>query len=222
MLQHVSNAFAFLGTHGDSVDRPCGPTEACRLPDWPEWEAALHGELPTLNKKNSYTLTDLPPGATNVIGTRWVLSKKFDTTRWASGRAQSQACRPRLVSEVWSQFTQMYTPVVNSASLIRLLLAISANKGYHVDSLDISTAFLNGDIDGNVYVYQPPGFVDPEHPNKVWKLNKALYGLIKQSPRIWYLQLHDHLVLQGFKRSGYESCLYVPRDDSGGELMVAV
>ncbi|CAM9615122.1 unnamed protein product, partial [Heterosigma akashiwo] len=69
-----------------------------------------------------------------------------------------------------------------------------------------------------------PGFCDPEHPNKVWKLNKALYKL-KQNPGIWYLRLHDHLVSQGFKRSGYESCLYIRRDDSGGaggDLMVAV
>ncbi|CAM9948960.1 unnamed protein product, partial [Heterosigma akashiwo] len=80
---------------------------------------------------------------------------------------------------------------------------------------------LNGDIDGDVYVRQPPGFIDPEHPNKVWKLNKALYGL-RQSPCIWYLQLYDHLLFQGFQRSGYESCLYVRRDSSGGELMVAV
>ncbi|CAM9798923.1 unnamed protein product, partial [Heterosigma akashiwo] len=167
------------------------------------WETALHGELASLSKNNSYTLTDLPPGA-NVIGTRWVLSKKFD----ADGLLVKH--KARLLAQGCSQkyrvdFTQTYTPLVNAASL-RLLLAISANKGYHVDSLDISTAFLNGDIDGDVY-RQPPDFADPEHPNKVWKPNKALYGL-KQSPCIWYLQLHDHLFLQGFKRSGYESCLY--------------
>ncbi|CAN0037528.1 unnamed protein product, partial [Heterosigma akashiwo] len=52
--------------------RPQSPAQARRLPDWPEWEAALHGELASLDKKNSCTLTDLPSGA-NVIGTRWVL-----------------------------------------------------------------------------------------------------------------------------------------------------
>ncbi|CAM9425020.1 unnamed protein product, partial [Heterosigma akashiwo] len=134
--------------------------------------------------------------------------------------------KARLVAQGYSQkygidFTQTYSPVVNAASL-RLLLAISANKGYAVDSLDISTVFLNGDIDGDVYVRQPPGFVDPQHPTKVRKLNKALYGL-KQSPHVWYLQLHDHLLSQGFQRSGYyESCLYIRRDSSSDELMVAV
>ncbi|CAM9686719.1 unnamed protein product, partial [Heterosigma akashiwo] len=124
--------------------------------DWPQWQEALHGETDSLGKKNSYTLTDLPPGA-NVVGTRWVLSKKFD----ADGRLVKH--KERLVTQGYSQkygidFTQTYSPVVNAASL-KLLLAISANKGYHVDSLDISTAFLNGDIDGDVYVRQPPGFI---------------------------------------------------------------
>ena len=72
----------------------------------------------------------------------------------------------------------------------------------------------------DVYVKQPPGFVDPEHPDKVWKLNKALYGL-RQSPRIWYMELHDHLLSLGFQRSGHESCLYVRREGND-ELMVAV
>ncbi|CAM9267722.1 unnamed protein product, partial [Heterosigma akashiwo] len=82
---------------------------------------------------------------------------------------------------------------------LRLLLAISANKGYAVDSLDISTAFLNGAMTDNVYVRQPPGYVDPQHPNK----------------------LHDHLLCLGFQRSGHESCLYTRRN-GGDELMIAV
>ena len=74
----MSNAFAFLGTHGDSTDRlPQSPGEARRLPDWPEWRDALNGKLSSITDKNTYTLVDRPPNA-NVIGTRWVLSKKFD------------------------------------------------------------------------------------------------------------------------------------------------
>ncbi|CAM9693554.1 unnamed protein product [Heterosigma akashiwo] len=72
----------------------------------------------------------------------------------------------------------------------------------------------------DVYVRQPPGYVDAEHPDKVWKLNKALYGL-RQSPRVWYMELHDHLLSLGFQRSGHESCLYIRRE-GGSELMVAV
>ena len=60
------------------------------------------------------------------------------------------------------------------------------------------------------------------HPNKVWKLRKALYGL-RQSPRIWYLTLHDFLLQQNFVRSDYESCLYTRRNPTTSEeTMVAV
>ena len=69
---------------------------------------------------------------------------------------------------------------------------------------------------------QPPGFVDKDHPHKVWKLRKSLYGL-RQSSRTWYTTLHSFLTQQGFVRSDYESCLYVHRNSSTGEeTMVAV
>ena len=67
MLQHVSCAFAFLGTHGDSSDRPQTPDQALRLPDWPQYDAAMRGELASTDKKDSYTLTDLPPGANTML-----------------------------------------------------------------------------------------------------------------------------------------------------------
>ncbi|CAM9588974.1 unnamed protein product, partial [Heterosigma akashiwo] len=88
--------------------------------------------------------------------------------------------------------------------------------------LDISTAFLNSDIDGDVYVKQPPGFIDKDHPNKVWKLKKALYGL-RQSPKLWYNTLHEFLLEQNFVRSDYESCLYTCKNSVTGEdAMIAV
>ncbi|CAN0116221.1 unnamed protein product [Heterosigma akashiwo] len=101
------------------------------------------------------------------------------------------------------------------------MFSIAANKDYAVDALDISTAFLNGDIHRDVYVKQPPGFVDKDHPNKFWKLRKSLYGL-RQSPCIWYMTLHSFVVQQGFVRSDYESCLYVCRNSSTGEETMVV
>ncbi|CAM9757863.1 unnamed protein product, partial [Heterosigma akashiwo] len=71
-------------------------------------------------------------------------------------------------------------------------------------------------------VKQPPGFVDKDHPNKVWKLKKALYGL-RQSPKLWYNTLHEFLLEQNFVRSDYESCLYTRKHSVTGEdSMIAV
>ena len=64
--------------------------------------------------------------------------------------------------------------------------------------MDIKSAFLNGEIEEEVYVKQPPGFVNPKKPNHVYKLHKALYGL-KQAPRAWYKCLTKFLIGKGFE-----------------------
>ena len=68
------------------------------------------------------------------------------------------------------------------------MLAFAASKGFKLYQMDVKNALLNGFIDEEVYVKQPPGFEDLKHPNYVYKLSKALYGL-KQAPRVWYADL---------------------------------
>ena len=68
---------------------------------------------------------------------------------------------------------------------IRILLAFAASKGFTVFQMDVKSAFLNGFIEEEVYVKQPPGFENPKFSNRVYKLQKALYSL-KQAPRAWY------------------------------------
>ncbi|GKF88475.1 gag-pol polyprotein, partial [Tanacetum coccineum] len=65
--------------------------------------------------------------------------------------------------------------------------------------MDVKTAFLNGSLKEEVYVAQPDGFVDPDHPEKVYLLRKALYGL-KQAPRAWYDELSNFLMSKGFTK----------------------
>ena len=65
--------------------------------------------------------------------------------------------------------------------------------------MDVKSAFLNGFIEEEVYVEQPPGFVDPTHPDFVFKLDKALYGL-KQAPRAWYERLYSFILSNGFAK----------------------
>ena len=83
--------------------------------------------------------------------------------------------------------------------------------------MDVKSAFLNGKIEEEVYVAQPPGFEDPKHPDMVYKLNKALYGL-KQAPRAWYDTLKDFLKSKGFKPGSLDPTLFTKTYD--GELFV--
>ena len=83
--------------------------------------------------------------------------------------------------------------------------------GFTVYQMDVKSAFLYGKIDEEVYVSQPPGFEDPEHPNKVYKVVKALYGL-HQAPRKWYETLAAYLLNNGFHRGKIDQTLFIKKD----------
>ncbi|GKE98532.1 putative ribonuclease H-like domain-containing protein [Tanacetum coccineum] len=89
--------------------------------------------------------------------------------------------------------------LVERIEAIRLFLAFASFMGFIVYQMDVKSAFLYGTIDEEVYVSQPPGFVDPDNPNKVYKVVKALYGL-HQAPRAWYATLSTFLEKHGYKR----------------------
>ncbi|GKB46294.1 putative ribonuclease H-like domain-containing protein, partial [Tanacetum coccineum] len=95
-------------------------------------------------------------------------------------------------------YDEVFAPVARIEA-IRLFLAFASYMGFTVYQMDVKSAFLYGTIEEEVYVYQPPGFVDPAHPNKVYKVIKALYGL-HQAPRAWYETLFSFLMENGFRR----------------------
>ncbi|GJV82580.1 uncharacterized mitochondrial protein-like protein [Tanacetum coccineum] len=95
-------------------------------------------------------------------------------------------------------YDEVFAPVARIEA-IRLFLAFASYKGFLVYQMDVKSAFLYGTIEEEVYVHQPPGFVDPAHPNKVYKVVKALYGL-HQAPRAWYETLSSFLLENGFRR----------------------
>jgi len=93
---------------------------------------------------------------------------------------------------------------------IRILLAFAASKGFKLYQMDVKSAFLNGYIEEEVYVKQPPGFENPKYPNHVYKLHKALYGL-KQAPRAWYERLKSFLLAKGFEMGSVDKTLFLLR-----------
>ncbi|GJT04372.1 putative ribonuclease H-like domain-containing protein [Tanacetum coccineum] len=96
---------------------------------------------------------------------------------------------------------------------IRLFLAFASYMKFTVYQMDVKSAFLYGTIKEEVYVHQPPGFVDPAHPNKVYKVIKALYGL-HQAPRAWYETLSSFLMKNGFKRGTIDKTLFIKKKKS--------
>ncbi|GJT21550.1 putative ribonuclease H-like domain-containing protein [Tanacetum coccineum] len=138
------------------------------------WVQAMQEELLQFKLQQVWVLVDLPHGM-KVIGTKWVYRNKRDE------RGVVVRNKARLVAQGYTQeegidYDEVFAPVARIEA-IRLFLAFASFMGFIVYQMDVKSAFLYGTIDEEVYVSQPPGFVDPDHPNKVYKVVKALYGL---------------------------------------------
>ncbi|KAL8147596.1 hypothetical protein AgCh_005062 [Apium graveolens] len=116
-------------------------------------------------------------------------------------------------------FDETYAPVERIES-IRMLLAYACHKNFKVYQMDVKSAFLNGILEEEVYVKQPPGFEDATHPDYVYKLYKALYGL-KQAPRAWYERLGKFLSDNKFKMGTADETLFT-RQEKDDILLVQI
>ncbi|GKD82481.1 retrovirus-related pol polyprotein from transposon TNT 1-94, partial [Tanacetum coccineum] len=126
--------------------------------------------------------------------------------------SKASSSRARLVAKVYRQeegldFKESFTPVARLEA-IRIFLANAASKNMTVYQMDVKTAFLNGELKEEVYVSQPEGFVYPDHPHHVYRLKKALYGLM-QAPRAWYDTLSKFLLAQGFSKGVVDPTLFI-------------
>ena len=112
-----------------------------------------------------------------------------------------------------------YSPVTRINS-IRMVLAIAALKDLEVHQMDVKIAFLNGDLNEEIYMEQPEGFSAPGQEMKVCRLVKSLYGL-KQAPKQWHEKFDNVMLSHGFKINGCDKCVYV-KDDEHGYLIVCL
>ncbi|GKD86031.1 retrovirus-related pol polyprotein from transposon TNT 1-94 [Tanacetum coccineum] len=99
-------------------------------------------------------------------------------------------------------FEESFAPVAR-LEVVRLFVVYAAHKSFTVYQMDVKTSFLYGPLKEEVYVNQPDGFVDPYHPDQVYRLKKALYGL-KQALRAWYDELSNFLVSKGFSKGSID------------------
>nr|GEW47576.1 retrovirus-related Pol polyprotein from transposon TNT 1-94 [Tanacetum cinerariifolium] len=163
------------------------------------WIEAMQDELIQFRLQKVWRLVDLPKGK-HVIGTKWVYRNKKDK------RGIVIRFKARLFAQGYTQEEGInYDEVF--ASIIRIE-AIRSLKSYQ---MDIKSAFLYGTIKEEVYVCQPPCFEDPHFPNKVYKVEKALYGL-HQAPKAWYETLSIYLLENGFRRGIIDKTLFIKKD----------
>jgi hypothetical protein len=157
---------------------------------------------------STWEIVKLPPGK-RAIGSRWFMKVKFN----ADGSLDRY--KARMVAKGYSQrpgfdFKETFAPTVRY-STIRIILAIAALEDLELRSVDISHAYLNGDLEEEIYMKQPEGF-EVGGPEFVCKLKKSLYGL-KQAGRVWNKKLHSVLLSMGFERAQSDHGLYVYSKD---------
>jgi len=168
------------------------------------WILAMQEELNQFQRNDVWDLVPKPLQK-NIIGTKWVFRNKLNE------QGEVTRNKARLVAQGYSQqegidYTETFAPVARLEA-IRLLLSYAINHGIILYQMDVKSAFLNGVIEEEVFVKQPPGFEDLKHPDHVFKLKKSLYGL-KQAPRAWYDRLSNFLIKNDFKRGQVDTTLF--------------
>ena len=198
----------FAAEEPSSVDEALG--EQC-------WREAMLSEMESIEANRTWVLSELPTGH-KVIGLKWVFKVKKDP----QGKIIKH--KARLVAKGYAQrervdFEEVYAPVARIET-VRLMIALAAQKGWQIHHMDVKSAFLNGDLEEEVYVQQPPGFIAKGGSSKVLRLKKALYGL-RQAPRAWNSRLDKELLKLGFEKNPLEHAVY-RRSHKDGYLLVGV
>ena len=188
----------------DAFD-PVTYREAIHCPQFTSWKEAMDDEINSMHMNGVRDLVELPHGC-KPVGCKWV----FKTKRDSNGKVERY--KARLVVKGYSQregidFKETFSPVSTKDSF-RVIMAIVAHFDLELHQMDVKTAFLNGDLDEEVYMEQPTGFVEAGKEDLVCKLNKSIYGL-KQASRQWYLKFDKIITQNGFKENTVDRCIYL-------------
>ncbi|GJT64317.1 retrovirus-related pol polyprotein from transposon TNT 1-94 [Tanacetum coccineum] len=200
--QNQSNFFCFISTiEPKNVNEALGDES---------WIVVMQEELNQFIANDVWELVPQPKNMT-IIGTKWVFRNKLDENGIVSRN------KARLVAQGYNQqegidYDETYALVARLES-IRILLAYACALDFKLFQMDVKSAFLNGFINEEVYVAQPPGFIDFEKPDHVYKLKKALYGL-KQAPKAWYDRLKAFLIKHEYKMGMVDNTLFTKKKSS--------
>ena len=206
-IQRYSPSLHYL-LLSDSGEPECYD-QAMQVEDSVKWESAMKDEIYSLMSNQTWELAELPPGK-KALHNKWVYRIKEEH----DGNKRYKA---RLVVKGFQQkegvdYNEIFSPVVKLTT-IRLVLKIVAAENLHLEQLDIKTAFLHGDLEEELYMRQPEGFIKEDRKNLVCRLKKSLYGL-KQAPRQWYKKFDSFMSSHGFTRCQADHCCYFKKIDN--------
>ncbi|WVZ51699.1 hypothetical protein U9M48_002814 [Paspalum notatum var. saurae] len=185
-------------------DTPTSISEAYASPDADNWKEAVQNELDSILSIGTWELTKRPYGC-KPVGCKWVFKKKLRPD------GTIEKYKARLVAKGYTQkegedFFDTYSPIARMTT-IRVLLSSAVSYGLIIHQMDVKTTFLNGELEEEIYMEQPDGFVVKGQESKVCKLLKSLYGL-KQALKQWHEKFDTTLRSAGFAVNEADSCVY--------------
>ncbi|KAE8725120.1 Polyadenylate-binding protein 7 [Hibiscus syriacus] len=183
--------------------------EAMQVEDSVKWESSMKDEMDSLMSNQTWELAELPPGK-KALHNKWIYMIKEE-------HDGSKRYKARLVVKGFQQkegidYNEIFSPVVK-LSTIGLVLKIVAVENLHLEQLYVKTTFLHGDLEEEIYMRQPEGFIEADKKNLVCRLKKSLYGL-KQAPRQRYKKFVSFMGSSGFTRCQADHCCYIKRFDN--------
>ena len=197
-------------------DNPFTYHEALQSPDAAHWIHAVTDEIHSLKESKTWDLVHHSNGR-KAIKCNWVFKIKYlpnGTVDKFKARLVAKGCTQKARID----YSETFSPVVKFET-IRIVMAITAADDLEISQFDIKTTFLHGDIAEILYMEQPEGFVDPNHPDYVCLLRKALYGL-KQTSYNWNHKFHQFLLQFNFKVSDANPCAYY--SSQGGQTFITL
>ena len=203
--RYVEECHVTSNLTADNIDEPSNVHEAVTGEYSSEWKSDVESEYNSLLENNTWDLVP-PPENKNVVGSKWVYKVK----RNADGSVER--FKARLVAQGYSQsqgidYEEVFAPVARYNS-IRSLLAVGNVCDWEIHQMDVKTAFLQGELEEEIYLKQPDGFIDKDRPDHVCKLKKSIYGL-KQAARCWNNSIDGYLLANGYKKSTADPCIYI-------------
>ncbi|PKU82366.1 Retrovirus-related Pol polyprotein from transposon TNT 1-94 [Dendrobium catenatum] len=186
------------------------PTSYKQASQHEHWRTAMKAEFSALQQNGTWSLVPRPTNKP-ILGCKWTFKNKLHPN------GQIARHKARLVAQGCSQefgvnYTETFSPVAKMVT-IRILLTIAVQNQWPVIQLDVTNAFLHGDLSDEIYMKQPAGFIDSQHPQHVCKLHKSIYGL-KQSPRQWFQKFTAFLQSLGFQFSKADPSLLLYNQNS--------
>ena len=182
----------------------------------PSWHSVMIEEMDALNGNSTWNLVHLPTGK-KAIGCRWVFAIKVNPD------GSVARLKARLVAKWYAQtygvdYSDTFSPVAKMTS-VRLFISLAATHNWDLHQLDIKNVFLHGNLQDEVYMEQPLGFVGQGEIRKVCRLRKSLYGL-KQSPRAWFSKFSHAVEKFGLQKSKSDHSVFYWNSSSGIILLV--